>query len=130
MIRCHASKALPEQSFVLFGLCVQFFTTEPLACDPSSLPKYPPSKELNVKLRDEEARRYLYLYLLLCVLWMLMLLISNWPHLMATFIVLLGKRVLPEKLVVLMEPEEIGSVGIALGELFQPQKLMPRFKQT
>ncbi|KAH0932408.1 hypothetical protein HID58_009525 [Brassica napus] len=35
----------------------EFFTSEPLACDPSSLPKYPPSKELNIKLRDEEARR-------------------------------------------------------------------------
>ncbi|KAL2347089.1 hypothetical protein Fmac_001089 [Flemingia macrophylla] len=35
----------------------EFFTTEPYACDPSSLPKYPPSKELDVKLRDEEARR-------------------------------------------------------------------------
>ncbi|TKY73693.1 serine/threonine-protein kinase [Spatholobus suberectus] len=35
----------------------QFFTTEPYACEPSSLPKYPPSKELDVKLRDEEARR-------------------------------------------------------------------------
>ncbi|KAM0947231.1 putative protein-serine/threonine kinase CMGC-CDK-CRK7-CDK9 family [Dioscorea sansibarensis] len=34
-----------------------FFTTNPLACDPSSLPKYPPSKELDAKLRDEEARR-------------------------------------------------------------------------
>uniref|UniRef100_A0A1J3GK56 Putative serine/threonine-protein kinase n=1 Tax=Noccaea caerulescens TaxID=107243 RepID=A0A1J3GK56_NOCCA len=39
------------------ALSSEFFTTEPLACDPSSLPKYPPSKELNVKLRDEEARR-------------------------------------------------------------------------
>ncbi|CAK7336789.1 unnamed protein product [Dovyalis caffra] len=35
----------------------EFFTTEPFACEPSSLPKYPPSKELDVKLRDEEARR-------------------------------------------------------------------------
>ncbi|KAM7483486.1 hypothetical protein LguiB_008069 [Lonicera macranthoides] len=35
----------------------QFFSTEPYACEPSSLPKYPPSKELDVKLRDEEARR-------------------------------------------------------------------------
>ncbi|PNX57381.1 putative serine threonine-protein kinase, partial [Trifolium pratense] len=26
-------------------------------CDPSSLPKYPPSKEMDAKLRDEEARR-------------------------------------------------------------------------
>ncbi|MCO5562440.1 hypothetical protein L7F22_016068 [Adiantum nelumboides] len=34
-----------------------FFTTKPLACDPSSLPKYPPSKEFDAKLRDEEARR-------------------------------------------------------------------------
>ncbi|KAK7353792.1 hypothetical protein VNO80_19244 [Phaseolus coccineus] len=35
----------------------EFFTTEPYACEPSSLPKYPPSKELDVKMRDEEARR-------------------------------------------------------------------------
>lgn len=35
----------------------EFFTTKPLACDPSSLPKYPPSKEFDAKLRDEEARR-------------------------------------------------------------------------
>ncbi|KAF9625518.1 hypothetical protein IFM89_023829, partial [Coptis chinensis] len=26
-------------------------------CDPSTLPKYPPSKEFDTKLRDEEARR-------------------------------------------------------------------------
>ncbi|KAE9587375.1 hypothetical protein Lal_00004782 [Lupinus albus] len=35
----------------------EFFTTEPYACESSSLPKYPPTKELDVKLRDEEARR-------------------------------------------------------------------------
>lgn len=35
----------------------EFFTTSPLPCDPSSLPKYQPSKEFDVKLRDEEARR-------------------------------------------------------------------------
>uniref|UniRef100_A0A0E0KXC4 [RNA-polymerase]-subunit kinase n=1 Tax=Oryza punctata TaxID=4537 RepID=A0A0E0KXC4_ORYPU len=35
----------------------EFFTTKPHACDPSSLPKYPPSKEYDAKLRDEEARR-------------------------------------------------------------------------
>ncbi|KAK8655279.1 hypothetical protein V6N13_107867 [Hibiscus sabdariffa] len=40
-----------------FSLKSEFFTTEPLACDPSSLPKYPPSKEIDAKLRDEEARR-------------------------------------------------------------------------
>ncbi|GLT79447.1 hypothetical protein SLA2020_509360 [Shorea laevis] len=35
----------------------EFFTTEPYACEPASLPKYPPTKEMDVKLRDEEARR-------------------------------------------------------------------------
>ncbi|CAH8332014.1 unnamed protein product [Eruca vesicaria subsp. sativa] len=35
----------------------KFFTTEPLPYDVSSLPKYPPSKELDAKVRDEEARR-------------------------------------------------------------------------
>ncbi|CAA6667772.1 unnamed protein product [Spirodela intermedia] len=35
----------------------EFFCTKPLACDPSSLPKYPPSKEFDAKLRDEELRR-------------------------------------------------------------------------
>ncbi|XP_011100264.1 probable serine/threonine-protein kinase At1g54610 [Sesamum indicum] len=35
----------------------EFFRTKPLACDPSSLPKYPPSKEIDAKLREEEARR-------------------------------------------------------------------------
>ncbi|KAF7836504.1 putative serine/threonine-protein kinase [Senna tora] len=35
----------------------EFFTTNPLPCDPSTLPKLPPSKEFDVKLRNEEARR-------------------------------------------------------------------------
>ncbi|MFS7984436.1 putative protein-serine/threonine kinase CMGC-CDK-CRK7-CDK9 family [Helianthus anomalus] len=35
----------------------EFFTTKPFPCDPSSLPKYPPSKEFDAKMRDEEARR-------------------------------------------------------------------------
>ncbi|KAG8364040.1 hypothetical protein BUALT_Bualt19G0084800 [Buddleja alternifolia] len=35
----------------------EFFTTKPLPCDPSALPKYPPSKEFDAKVRDEEARR-------------------------------------------------------------------------
>ncbi|KAI4303206.1 hypothetical protein MLD38_038866 [Melastoma candidum] len=35
----------------------EFFTMKPYACDPSSLPKYPPSKEIDAKLRDEESRR-------------------------------------------------------------------------
>ncbi|KAH1032685.1 hypothetical protein J1N35_044859 [Gossypium stocksii] len=35
----------------------EFFTTKPLPCGPSSLPKYPPSKEFDAKMRNEEARR-------------------------------------------------------------------------
>ncbi|KAJ8760710.1 hypothetical protein K2173_017767 [Erythroxylum novogranatense] len=35
----------------------EFFMTEPFACEPSSLPKYPPSKEIDAKRRDDEARR-------------------------------------------------------------------------
>ncbi|WZZ19301.1 hypothetical protein YC2023_112390 [Brassica napus] len=35
----------------------EFFTTEPFASEPSSLPKYQPRKESDVKLREEEARR-------------------------------------------------------------------------
>ncbi|KAK8970183.1 putative serine/threonine-protein kinase [Platanthera guangdongensis] len=34
-----------------------FFTENPLPCDPSTLPKYPPSKEFDAKVRNEEARR-------------------------------------------------------------------------
>ncbi|XP_022719252.1 probable serine/threonine-protein kinase At1g54610 isoform X1 [Durio zibethinus] len=39
------------------ALSSEFFTTEPYACEPSSLPKYPPSKEMDAKRRDDEARR-------------------------------------------------------------------------
>ncbi|KAH0776663.1 hypothetical protein KY290_008074 [Solanum tuberosum] len=35
----------------------EFFSTKPLPCDPSTLPKYPPSKEYDAKIREEEARR-------------------------------------------------------------------------
>ncbi|KAI5077789.1 hypothetical protein GOP47_0007613 [Adiantum capillus-veneris] len=35
----------------------EFFTTKPYACDPSSLPYYPPSKEMDAKMREEENRR-------------------------------------------------------------------------
>nr|XP_043628433.1 probable serine/threonine-protein kinase At1g54610 [Erigeron canadensis] len=35
----------------------EFFTTKPLPCHPSSLPKYPPSKEYDAKMRDDELRR-------------------------------------------------------------------------
>ncbi|XP_054792476.1 probable serine/threonine-protein kinase At1g54610 isoform X2 [Prosopis cineraria] len=46
-----------DRGRALAALNSDFFTTEPYACEPSSLPKYPPSKELDIKLRDEEARR-------------------------------------------------------------------------
>ncbi|XP_075476142.1 putative serine/threonine-protein kinase At1g54610 [Primulina tabacum] len=45
--RCTAANALKSE----------FFSTKPFACSPSSLPKYPPSKEIDAKLREEEARR-------------------------------------------------------------------------
>jgi hypothetical protein len=48
----------------VYFLWMQFFTTEPFACEPSSLPKYPPSKEIDVKRRDEEARRFVTLPLI------------------------------------------------------------------
>ena len=37
----------------------------PYACDPSSLPKYPPNKEMDAKYR-EEARRYTLCYTFMC----------------------------------------------------------------
>ncbi|KAL9388178.1 hypothetical protein Peur_021302 [Populus x canadensis] len=41
----------------LSALDSEFFTTKPLPCDPSTLPKHPPTKEFDVKFRDEDARR-------------------------------------------------------------------------
>ncbi|CAN8267597.1 unnamed protein product [Cochlearia groenlandica] len=35
----------------------EYFSTEPFACDPSSLPKYPPSKEIDAKIRDDAKRQ-------------------------------------------------------------------------
>ncbi|KAJ8475914.1 hypothetical protein OPV22_019641 [Ensete ventricosum] len=35
----------------------EFFSTKPFACDPSNLPKYPPSKEYDAKLQDEARRQ-------------------------------------------------------------------------
>ncbi|THG17979.1 hypothetical protein TEA_011595 [Camellia sinensis var. sinensis] len=46
-----------ERQTASAALRSEFFTTKPYACDPSSLPKYPPSKEMDAKVRDEEARR-------------------------------------------------------------------------
>ncbi|KAE9588558.1 putative protein-serine/threonine kinase CMGC-CDK-CRK7-CDK9 family [Lupinus albus] len=39
------------------ALTSEFFSSEPLACDPSTLPKYPPCKEIDSKLRDGATRR-------------------------------------------------------------------------
>ncbi|KDP31293.1 hypothetical protein JCGZ_11669 [Jatropha curcas] len=35
----------------------EYFTAKPHACDPSSLPKYPPSKEIDAKNREEASRK-------------------------------------------------------------------------
>ncbi|XP_073054457.1 probable serine/threonine-protein kinase At1g54610 [Primulina eburnea] len=46
-----------ERQTATAALKSEFFLTNPYACDPSSLPKYPPSKEIDAKRRDEESRR-------------------------------------------------------------------------
>ncbi|EFH44001.1 predicted protein [Arabidopsis lyrata subsp. lyrata] len=35
----------------------KYFKTEPLPCDPSCLPKYPPSKEINIRMRDKTRKQ-------------------------------------------------------------------------
>ncbi|KAH0855162.1 LOW QUALITY PROTEIN: hypothetical protein HID58_020438 [Brassica napus] len=61
-------KEFPQPALALLKLCFQSILTivgpptqlskaRPLPCDPSSLPKYPPSKELDARMRDEESRR-------------------------------------------------------------------------
>lgn len=35
----------------------EYFNTKPYACDPASLPKYPPNKEIDAKARDEACRK-------------------------------------------------------------------------
>ena len=35
----------------------EYFNTKPYACDPSTLPKYPPNKEMDAKYREELQRR-------------------------------------------------------------------------
>ncbi|XP_050224037.1 protein IMPAIRED IN BABA-INDUCED STERILITY 1 isoform X2 [Mercurialis annua] len=39
------------------ALTSEYFTTKPHACDPSSLPKYPPNKEIDAKHREEARRK-------------------------------------------------------------------------
>ncbi|XP_056168225.1 probable serine/threonine-protein kinase At1g54610 isoform X2 [Syzygium oleosum] len=46
-----------ERGTATDALQSEFFRMEPYACEPSSLPQYPPSKEMDAKKRDDEARR-------------------------------------------------------------------------
>ncbi|KAL5724440.1 hypothetical protein ACHQM5_007706 [Ranunculus cassubicifolius] len=46
-----------ERGNATSALKSEFFNTRPYACEPSNLPRYPPTKEMDVKLREEEARR-------------------------------------------------------------------------
>ncbi|XP_030542341.1 probable serine/threonine-protein kinase At1g54610 isoform X1 [Rhodamnia argentea] len=46
-----------ERGTATTALNSEFFAAEPHACEPSSLPKYPPSKEMDLKLIKEKARR-------------------------------------------------------------------------
>lgn len=46
-----------ERQTASIALRSEFFATKPYACDPSALPKYPPSKEMDARRRDEECRR-------------------------------------------------------------------------
>ncbi|XP_028945951.2 probable serine/threonine-protein kinase At1g54610 isoform X1 [Malus sylvestris] len=46
-----------ERQTATAALSSGFFLSEPYACEPSSLPKYPPTKEIDAKRRDDEARR-------------------------------------------------------------------------
>ncbi|RDX81586.1 Protein IMPAIRED IN BABA-INDUCED STERILITY 1, partial [Mucuna pruriens] len=39
------------------ALMSEYFSTKPFACSPSILPKYPPSKEMDVKSRDDSSRK-------------------------------------------------------------------------
>lgn len=47
------------EALLVTKLCFfsQYFKTKPFACDPSNLPKYPPSKEIDAKMRDEAKRQ-------------------------------------------------------------------------
>ncbi|KAL8044124.1 hypothetical protein ABFX02_08G026300 [Erythranthe guttata] len=39
------------------ALVSEYFSTKPYACDPSSLPKYPPNKEIDAKIREDARRK-------------------------------------------------------------------------
>ncbi|GLU11014.1 hypothetical protein SLE2022_277870 [Rubroshorea leprosula] len=46
-----------ERGTASSALMSKYFHTKPYACDPSSLPKYPPNKEMDAKQRDELRRK-------------------------------------------------------------------------
>ncbi|KAF3489796.1 hypothetical protein F2Q69_00056159 [Brassica cretica] len=47
----------PDARRAAVAFLESFFTTYPLPCQPFDLPKYPPTKEIDAKRRDEEYRR-------------------------------------------------------------------------
>ncbi|KAE9606517.1 putative protein-serine/threonine kinase CMGC-CDK-CRK7-CDK9 family [Lupinus albus] len=46
-----------KRGSVTSALKSEFFTTNPLPCDPSSLPKFPPTKEFDARHRDKDEMR-------------------------------------------------------------------------
>ncbi|KAL3509351.1 hypothetical protein ACH5RR_028752 [Cinchona calisaya] len=46
------SCAPDDRGTVTSALGSEFFTAKPFACDPSSLPKYPPSKEIDIQWQE------------------------------------------------------------------------------
>ena len=46
-----------KRGTALSALNSEYFTTKPYACEPSSLPKFPPNKEIDAKARDEARRK-------------------------------------------------------------------------
>ncbi|KAL2231816.1 probable serine/threonine-protein kinase At1g09600 [Sesamum indicum] len=46
-----------ERGTASSALKSEFFTSNPLPCEPSNIPSYPPSKELDAKIREEEAKK-------------------------------------------------------------------------
>ncbi|KAK4391308.1 putative serine/threonine-protein kinase [Sesamum angolense] len=47
-----------ERGTASSALKSEFFTSNPPPCEPSNIPRYPPSKELDAKIREEEARKH------------------------------------------------------------------------
>ncbi|CAN6574734.1 unnamed protein product [Malus baccata var. baccata] len=46
-----------KRGTVSSALMSEYFKTKPYACDPSHLPKYPPTKEMDAKIREESQRK-------------------------------------------------------------------------